>query len=102
MWKRFAPRLRKVIVFALDEASRSGEERARVDHLLLAIAHDQESAAAMMFSCCGVDPVELASMCRVGTAHHSFRATSLADDAIELLQRASQEAEMRKDKHVGT
>jgi len=102
MWKRFAPRLRKTIVIALDEAGRRGEERAGVEHLLLAIAHDQESAAATMLSYCGIDWAGLAKLCRVGTAHRASRATALADDAIEMLQRASQQAEMRKDKHVGT
>lgn len=102
MWKRFAPRLRKTIVFALDEAGRCGEERAGVDHLLLAIAHDRESAAATMLSYCGIDRAALAALCPVGTAHHASRATALADDAIELLRRASRQAEMRKDKHVGT
>jgi cytochrome P450 len=101
MWKRFAPRLRKTIVFALDEAGRCGEDSARIDHLLLAIAHDQDSAAARILSCCGIDRAELASACRVGTAHRVSPAKSLADDAMELLQRASHLAEMRKDKHVG-
>lgn len=102
MWKKFAPRLRKTIVFALEEAGRRGEERAGVDHLLLAIAHDEDSATAMMLSHCGIDPADLANICRVVTTRHSSRATSLSDDAIQLLQGASQQAAMRKDKHVGT
>jgi cytochrome P450 len=105
MWKRFAPRLRKTIVFALGHAGRFGLDRGGVDHLLLAMARDEESAAAMMLAYCGIDAAKLAAAIesqRSSVASMQASAESLDDDAIALLNCATTVADVRRDKHVGT
>ncbi len=118
MWKRYAPRLRKTIVMALEQAGRFGEDRAGVEHVMLAMAQDKDSTASMMLSHCGIDPRALrtsietslssskAPAGRVSSADpvlsKRISADILTDDAMELLHRAGTHAESRNDEQIGT
>ena len=104
MWNRFAPRMRRAISGALEEAGRRGHELALPEHLLLRIAADRESAAVFMLEQAGLSPsvlIEELSRCAPGGAPQQ-RAARFASATMHVLDLAVDEADRREDLHVGT
>jgi ATP-dependent Clp protease ATP-binding subunit ClpA len=97
MWEKFAPRLRKNIFAALEEACADGAPEATPGHLLGAIARDHASAAAFILDQAGVDRAKLLSN-RVNNA----RVERLSDSMLALLRESASVAESVGDSHVGT
>jgi cytochrome P450 len=104
MWERFAPRMRRVITVALDEAGRSGAPAVEARHLLLAVARDRQSAGAYLLEQCGVplDPL----LARIASSSVetpiSMRADRFHPTGLLLLNLAAGEAERHQHAHVGT
>ena len=112
MWKRYSARLRKTIVLALEEAARRGHAPAGIDHLLLAMTRDGDSALSMMLKYCGIDPAKLGRAIEsrfrtAGTVQHSSPDAGNAqptfdDEAMKLLEDAVARADSLGEKHAGT
>jgi cytochrome P450 len=105
MWDRFAPRLRQVVVAALDEAGRRGGEVAGPQHLVLAMARDPKSAGFFVLEQCGLPPDQIIQRFDSYPANADsprHRASQLDESAMGLLQSAARHATRLKHEHVGT
>jgi ATP-dependent Clp protease ATP-binding subunit ClpC len=105
MWDRFAPRLRKTIFTALEQAGRHGQEEAWAEHLLIALTLDEISAATFMLRHAHIDPgaVRAAIEARLPAAEPlPQRAESLSVFGLHVLDVATGEAQRLGDAHVGT
>lgn len=103
MWDRFAPRLRKSIFAALEEAGRAGRDEATDRDLLIAIARDEVSAAAFILDHARVDRAQLIQALSNGaTSNRSQRAESLSALCMHVLGAAVEQAAEVNDPHVGT
>jgi cytochrome P450 len=105
MWDRFAPRLRKTIFAALEQAGRCGQEGAWAEHLLLALTLDEHSAATFMLRRGGIDPAALRAAIELQVPRAEplpRRAQSLSILALHVLDVATGEAHQLGDAHVGT
>jgi hypothetical protein len=105
MWDRFPPRMRRIILAALDEAGRRGHEAAGAEHLVLAVCADPASGGAIVMRRCGIDLQDLSA--RIGAiAEHNGapqgRAEQLEPAALNLLEAAASESDRLGDHHVGT
>ena len=105
MWKRFPPRLRRAIAAAVDLAAARGCDEVAVEHLLHAICHDRESAAAFLFERAGLSLASLRErLDTIGpTGHgHQQKASRLSAGSLQVLEGAAGEADRWKHAHVGT
>ncbi|CAN5594667.1 hypothetical protein BH09PLA1_BH09PLA1_32470 [soil metagenome] len=105
MWDRFAPRLRKSIFAALEEAGRRGQLEATAEHLLIVIARDDDSAAAFMLDRARVDRARLIDSLAANAALAPAlprRGETLSSSLLHVLDVAGQESEVVNDKHTGT
>ncbi len=107
MWERFAPRMRRTIVSALDEASRGGQETAGAEHLLLAFAKDRQSAGAYVLEQCGIElkpMIERLSPMNGDPSEiePSQRTSKLDDSALVLLREADDQSHRLGHHHIGT
>src|SRR4051812_32875692 len=101
MWERFPPRMRKMIVSALEEAGRRGADAASAQHLLAAMASDPESAASFMFEHAGIAPAKLLEQLQSqSTDSLPQRAGKFSPDAMHVLDVAVGEANRLRDRHV--
>src|SRR5689334_15955075 len=95
MWDRFAPRVRKIIFSALEQAGRRGQEEAWADHFLIALTLDENSAAAYMLRWAAIDPASLRAMVEAKLPPAPplpRRAESLSVFALHVLDVATGEA----------
>jgi cytochrome P450 len=105
MWNRFAPRLRRIIAVALEEAGRRGHDSASAEHILLAVCADPASGGAITLRRCGLKLPDIIS--RIDALEPTNgsprpRADSLEPSALHLLDIASSEAQRLGHDHVGT
>jgi cytochrome P450 len=105
MWKRFPPRLRWAIAAAVDAAAARGCDEVAVEHLLLAICQDKESAAVFLLERAGLSRSALLD--RLDTAAptgpgHQQKAGRLASATLHVLDVATGEADRWQHAHVGT
>src|SRR4051812_40654468 len=113
MWDRFAPRMRKIVTTALEQAGRVRADEASAEHLLWAVARDPACAGSFMLEHCGAAPakvIESLSASADDNGHGSQlaqqpwtqRATRLASSAMHVLDVAAGEADRRGDRHIGS
>ena len=105
MLDRFAPRLRRLLTAALEDAGRRGAGAATAEHLLLAVCRDRESAGVFVFEHAGVAVDTLqqqldASAGRNGSLRE--RAGKLDPAALLLLDVANDQSRKLGHKHIGT
>jgi cytochrome P450 len=106
MWNRIAPRLRRAIFTALEDAGQRGADEASIEDLLGAILRDPESAAAFIVEFAGGKlSAILAQLQPNGAARSSGRrerATHFSSAAMHVFDVAKGEAERLKDDHIGS
>ena len=109
MWQRFAPRLRKAVFSAIDEAGRLGTAEAGPEHLFLALLNDRESAAAYILEHAGLSADALRRAVDppvrpVATAggRPPVMAERLTAAALHVLDVADGESRRLLNTHVGT
>src|SRR5262245_5152252 len=105
MWSRFAPRLRKTVITALEIAAAGGQDEATDEHLLLAICRDEAAAATFMLDHAGIAPAAVAARILKHprpAARSDKVSTRLSVSALAILSIATSEAETAGDQHVGT
>ena len=105
MWNRFAPRLRRMIFAALEEAGRRGQDEASAEHLSLVIARDGASAAAFVLDHAGANRgaiIHSIENTLRSDPPRSHRAESLSALALHVLDVANHESQKHNDRHVGT
>lgn len=105
MWNRFAPRMRKTIFRAIDEAGRRSAGEVSAEHLLLAVLGDKESAAAFVLEHAGAPlervHTELLSHLNEKTAPPG-RVSRLSTSARRALELADEESRKLRHLHIGT
>src|SRR5690349_11514344 len=107
MWNRLAPRLRRSIFTALEDAGQRGADEATIEDLLGAILRDAESAATFIVEFSGASPTAiLDSLNASGTAHLSGerreRVTHFSSSAMHVFDVAKGEAERLEHQHIGS
>ncbi|HEX8523181.1 MAG TPA: cytochrome P450 [Tepidisphaeraceae bacterium] len=105
MWERFPPRMRKALTGALEAAGRLGHEEAKPEHLLLAIADDEECAAAFMLERSGISADRLKEELEPRLEKRPARlqrAGAISSSLMHVLDVAAGEADRARDRHVGT
>src|SRR5947207_407958 len=105
MWNRFAPRMRKAVTTALEEAGRCGRDEASPEDLFVAMAKDPACAAVFMFDHAGIRTAELAeTISRNANTQMPARqrASRLSPAALHVLDVAVGEADRHHHAHVGT
>ncbi len=106
-WFRYAPRMRKLLFAAIDEAARRGEGEVTAEHLLLGILADRAAAAVFLLQYAGADSDRIREelQSRLGIAPR-LRAASLpqclSTSARRALDLAADESEKQRDRHIGT
>jgi cytochrome P450 len=105
MWTRFAPRLKRAVAAATEEAAARGCDEVAAEHLLIVICRDNESAASFVFDHAGVARDELLDQLKQhapsGQAIRQ-RAARLSPAALHLIDVAAGEADRLKSRHIGT
>jgi len=105
MWDLFAPRLRRAVFAALDEAGRRGQTEATAGDLLAVVLNDDDSAAAYIIEHAGLSPDRVLRDMRPTmqpAAGRQHRAGRLSAGALHVLDVAVAEGRRLDDNHVGT
>jgi cytochrome P450 len=107
MWNRIAPRLRRAIFTALEDAGQRGADEASIEDLLRAILRDTESAATFIVEFAGGDPKTVLKQIEPAGAAGSSgqrreRATHFSSSAMHVFDVAKGEAERLEQQHIGS
>jgi pimeloyl-[acyl-carrier protein] synthase len=105
LWTRFAPRLRRAVAAATEIAAARGCDEVAVEHFLIAICRDSESAACFVFEHAGV-PISLLleRLDRVAPSGVAIRqrAARMSSAALHLFDVAAGESTRMGHAHIGT
>lgn len=104
VWTRFAPRLRKAIFGALDEARLRGSAEVTAEDLLLGIVRDPQSAASYILNYADAPLERVRSevereLPRNGRNGHQLTLSTSARRALDL---AEEESQKLRHNHIGT
>jgi cytochrome P450 len=105
VWTRFAPRLRKAVAASTEEAAARGCDEVAVEHLLMTVCRDSESAACFVLQRCGTAPQQfLDQLQQVAPSGELIRqrAARLSAATLHLIDVAAGEADRLKHRHIGT
>ena len=84
MFEKFAVNTRRAVVYALEEAHRSGTSRIGCEHLLIGLAHDRSGPAADALTDAGLTVSRLRQLMPGQPAPDLLDADSLASIGIDL------------------
>lgn len=105
MWQRFTESARRVVDYATEEARRFGENYVSIEHLLLALIRDNESAAVKVLQQLGVSlsrlRMELERQVSRGEGNVG-QETLLSHPAKRVIDFAYDEARLMGDSTIGT
>jgi cytochrome P450 len=105
LWTRFAPRLRRAVAAATEVAAGRGCDQVAIEHLLLAICRDGESAAWFVFEHAGISRSLLMEHLEQVAPTGSLllqRAARMSSAALHLFDVAGGEADRLNHRHIGT
>jgi hypothetical protein len=105
VYERFTDRARRVVVLAQEEAQMMHRDLVGTEHVLLGLIHEGEGIAATALESLGISLQEVRAQAReegARVANRSSRTPRFSPTAVQVLERARQEASELEQSFIGT